>query len=358
MQDDDYLEVESQQPAWGGCLLWMGRAALVTFGLALFLGLLGSIYESITFARIARLYPPPGQLVEAGRGELGAPYRLHLYCTGQGNPAVILAAASGAWSLDWSLVQPQVARFTRVCSYDRAGYGWSDSSPRPRTSQHIAEELFQVLQNAAVEGPYLLVGHSFGGHTVRLLAHEHSAQVSGMVLVDARPEDIGERMPELREMLDRSISTYELLGPLARLGLFQLSAFENPPQYVDGFPPKIQEQYRAIDYQEKFFDALAGEGAAMPESDAQVRTAGSFGDLPLVVITHDVPDWFPPGMEQGERDRAEPLCQEQQGIFSEKLSSNGKLVVAQNTGHAIPETNPQVVVEAIRQMMSKITQGP
>ena len=115
-------------------------------------------------------------------------YRLHINCTGTGSPTVILDAGLGGTSLDWSKIQPEVARFTRVCSYDRAGYGWSESGAGPRTSQQIVQELHLLLVHAQVNGPYLLVGHSVGGLNMRLYAYRYPGEVAGMVLLDSTNE--------------------------------------------------------------------------------------------------------------------------------------------------------------------------
>src|SRR5207248_97521 len=114
---------------------------------------------------------------------------LHLYCTGKGSPAVVLEAGAGDFSLDWSYVQPGVARFTRVCSYDRAGYAWSDPGPRPRTARQLALELRTGLRKAGIKGPYVLVGQSFGGFLVRAFARCYPKEVVGMVLVDCPHEN-------------------------------------------------------------------------------------------------------------------------------------------------------------------------
>jgi len=108
----------------------------------------------------------------------------------QGGPTVVLEAASGGSSPDWCLVQPEIAKFTRVCSYDRAGLGWSDSSPRPRSMPQIAEDLSNLLAGAGIEGPYVLVGHSLGGLYVQYLARRHPGRVAGLVLVDAAHPDL------------------------------------------------------------------------------------------------------------------------------------------------------------------------
>src|SRR5690242_6994791 len=163
-------------------LRWIGRGLVALVGLIVVLGLVGASYEAIAAVGDARRYPAPGQLVDVGG------YRLHIQCVGTGSPTVVLDAGLGGSSLDWNLVQPQLGSSTRVCAYDRAGMGWSDPGPQPRTPRQIADELHTLLTNAGIAGPYVLVGHSLAGKNLRLFAQQHPDQVAGMVLVDARSE--------------------------------------------------------------------------------------------------------------------------------------------------------------------------
>src|SRR5512137_2641660 len=142
--------------------------------------------------------PPIGKLVDVGG------YRLHIYTTGTGSPTVVFEAGGASWSLDWHLVQTEVAKFTQVASYDRAGFGWSDPGPKPRHAQAIADELTTMLSASRQPGPFVLVGASFGGHIVRLFAAKHPADVAAIVLLDARHEDIDSTMPPSWRRLQRS----------------------------------------------------------------------------------------------------------------------------------------------------------
>ena len=128
-------------------------------------------------------FSPPGRLLDVGG------FRLHLNCTGQSGPAVVLIAGGGDFSFDWGLVQPDVSRFTRVCSYDRAGLAWSDPGPTPRTMRQEAYELHTLLKAARVGAPYVLVGHSIGGLIARVYAEQHPGEVAGVVLIDPTHED-------------------------------------------------------------------------------------------------------------------------------------------------------------------------
>src|SRR5713226_519244 len=153
----------------------IGRVLLVLVILLVLLAAAGLLYQGIASGVDASRYPAPGKLIDVGG------YRLHINCTGTGSPTVILDAGLGGTSLDWSKVQPAVAHFTRVCSYDRAGYGWSDTGPGPRTSQQIVKELHLLLMHAQISGPYILVGHSLGGLNMRLYAYRYPGEVAGMV---------------------------------------------------------------------------------------------------------------------------------------------------------------------------------
>src|SRR5437868_3211909 len=131
------------------------------------------------------VYARPGRLVPAGDGA-----RLNLYCSGTGSPAVVFDSGWGDWAPAWSKVQPEIAKFARACSYDRAGTGFSDPGPTPRTSVRIAKELRTALRNAGVNGPYILVGSAFGGDNVRTFADLYMDEVAGLVLDDADPVDL------------------------------------------------------------------------------------------------------------------------------------------------------------------------
>src|SRR5271156_3064706 len=141
---------------------WMQRSVFGLIITAALLGLAGSLYQSLSERRDIQAHPMPGELIDVG------PYQLHLYCTGSGSPAVILDSGLGDTYISWRKVQPQIAHFTRVCSYDRAGLGFTYYSRPPSTSKEFAKELHTLLHNAGTPAPYVLVGPSMGGFDVRL----------------------------------------------------------------------------------------------------------------------------------------------------------------------------------------------
>jgi pimeloyl-ACP methyl ester carboxylesterase len=227
-------------------------------------------------------------------------YKLSLRCEGEGTPVVLLDAGAGDAADTWDWVVPDVRRFTRVCAYDRAGLGRSDPGPLPRTSDRIVEELSRLLARAQVHGPYVLAGHSFGGLNMRLFASRHPADVVGLVLVDATPEDYPGRDAELR-----SRDENEKLRTARALGA----------------------------------PAFRAELDAMVESAASVRSAKAI-DAPVIVIT-------------AAHAEAAPAFRTAWGELQAKMAaqfSKGRQVVAETSGHYIQYDRPELVVEAIREL--------
>src|SRR5829696_9123890 len=157
----------------------IGMALLGLIVVLLALAVLGAIYQAIATELAERAYPAPGEMVEVGG------YRLHINYTGQGSPTVILDGGLGEFSAQWVRVQQEVSGTTRVCAYDRAGMGWSEMGPDPRDARQITSELHTLLGKAGIEGPYVLVGHSFGGMYMQTYAARYPDEVAGVVLVDS-----------------------------------------------------------------------------------------------------------------------------------------------------------------------------
>jgi pimeloyl-ACP methyl ester carboxylesterase len=276
---------------------WAARAALVLGALLLTGAAAGVTYESVAAARDAAANPPPGRLVDVGG------YRLHVNCAGQGSPTVILESGLANRSADWDIVQPQVATTTRVCAYDRAGIGWSDTGPEPRDSVRIAGELHTLLANAGVPGPYVLAGHSFGGLYTRMYAGLYPDQVVGMALVDAsHPDQWTYAPPEFRASAQPSAAMGLAYRAAQRLGVARLANLFPVPSDC-GHPAPYCAEERAY-RNARFMDSYVAEMGA-PERDAQVRAAPSLGDRPLIVLTagdHSDQGLPPQSVAQFERD--------------------------------------------------------
>jgi pimeloyl-ACP methyl ester carboxylesterase len=292
--------------------------------------------------------PPVGRLVDVGG------YRLHLACEGEGGPTVVMEAAIGETGLLWSLVQPAVAKVTRACVYDRAGLGWSDPSPKPRTAATMAEELHRLLAAAEVPGPYVLVGHSFGGLLMRLYAARYPQEVVGLVLVDAAHEQQYQRAPaEIRELVpqleEQTRQQLEGLKALIVSGSLDAAMLPIPP----GLPAAAAETFRAlVAASPNHVETLLAEQQAVGAIHAELAAARitSLGEVPLVVLSHGQPMAMP-GLADEVNQANEQLWQELQAELA-GLSSRGRLVVAEGSGHYIQLEQPQLVIDAIGQVVA------
>ena len=344
---------------------WMRRALR---GLALaFLvaAVLGFTYEQIGRWQDNQHRFRIGRAVDVGGRSL------NIDCAGSGSPAVILESGGGGYG--WRMVQAEVAKFTTVCWYDRAGEGWSDPAPGARTSATIVHDLQELLQHAPVASPYVLVGHSIGGEYVRIFTAKFPSEVAGVVLVDSSHPD--QREPPL--MLSPITRMHKHVRQLvcfalplvARLGMVRLF-MRNTPVYV---PPEFSSQQSAVEramrnQRVKAVETEAAQGCAAtengavkpdkgsgdPEVDEAARSAGTLGDRPLVVLTAGQ-YWKPddPVAAQEIADFHETWTHQLQPELAH-LSTNGKQIVVENSDHGIPEQAPEAVADAVHEIVTEV----
>jgi pimeloyl-ACP methyl ester carboxylesterase len=250
------------------------------------LTIIGAVYQVIATQIDQRTYSPPGEMVDVGI------HSLHINCVGQGSPTVILEAANGGMSAHWVRVQQQVADTTRVCAYDRAGLGWSELGAEPRDAKQISSELHTLLANAAgIEGPYVLVGHSYGGLYARMYAARYSDEVAGVVLVDSSHPEQFTRSPQGRAIYERARRLTAIVPFFTRLGVIRLTNYF--PAHPD-LPPQQRAQIEAFNSSTQHLVTTTEEFRATPETTAQVLSMGGLGDKPLAVISAgtQLPDWL------------------------------------------------------------------
>ena len=313
--------------------------------------------------------PPPGRLVDVGG------WKLHLNCTGEAKPnqpQVILEAGVGDFSVEWSLVQPGIARFARVCSYDRGGDGWSELGPHPRTFHQIVYELHTLLERAGERPPFVLIGHSYGGWLVRLYQTTYPTEVSGMVLVEAGADDPWRMMPDGKLVRSsalasgRSVSPVKTSGPLResdippaalsamRAGLANASARANEPPR-DKLPAGAQRMRTWALGQLKHVAAAVNpdehEELALLRAE-RMKSERPLGDLPLVVITRGRSD------ETGPDSAALEAEHRKDHTMIAGLSRRGRLVVAARSGHHVQIEEPDLVVSAVREMLGGQSTAP
>ncbi len=303
-------------------------------------------------------YARPGQLVSIGG------FRLSLYCLGRGSPAVIFDSGFLDWAPSWSTVQPKIAQWTRVCSYDRAGTGSSDPGPMPRTSVRIAEELHSALHRAGIAGPYILVGHAFGGDNVRAFADRHMSEVAGLVLVDADATDLEPAWMQVLDRRGRAGLVSQLRdcrnaiaehNPLPVLG----SGAGGSPQtcaqrlFFRGLPevawsPELNATILQIAQTKvAMYDAFASEMEQMTQDENYLQQhRRSFGSRPIRVLTsghHGVPAETPDRVayeKEITRTQARWLA----------LSSNSKQIFARTGSEYIQFDDPDALTSAIREV--------
>ena len=309
-----------------GCLLWLGASLALLLSLVLF----GAVYESKAEASDAVKYPPPGEMVDVGG------YRLHINCSGSGSPTVVIDAGWGDWSTAWEFVQSEVAKTTRVCTYDRAGLGWSEAGPLPRDAVQFAKELHILLQNAHVPGPYVMAGHSLGGLPVRVFVDMYPSDTAGVVLIDSMtPPQFTAHPTEDQSQSGPQSQPASFLTLLARFGVVRLLA--KPLGIISSSSP-AEEASNSRLVRPANIQAYISEGQGMPASGAEASAAKSFGDLPLIVLTAKLNTM--PGWQEWQTE----LLQ---------LSSNSLQLFA-DSGHSIQIEEPDAAVAALNQMVEQV----
>jgi pimeloyl-ACP methyl ester carboxylesterase len=299
---------------------------------------------------------PPGKLVDLGG------HKLHVNCTGKGSPTVVLENGLGDYSFDWTLVQNKVAAFTRICTYDRAGYAWSDPGPKPRTFGQLNLELHDALAKLGEQRPLLLVGHSYGGPVVRNFAHSYPKEVAGMVLVDAAHEGLrvaigGKKTLRLGDGA-KGIPIpppHEMLGPSDKTALRaeDLPAeLKNLDAMYKVLPEGEQRMQIWAQQQPGVYDAQQSETQWSGEYFAKWLAspqAGTLGSIPLIVLSR---------AEGGYSDLDIPAAQlEQERIEGQRklalLSTNSRQIIVRS-GHNMDLEAPDQVANAIYGVVNAI----
>lgn len=320
----------------------MNRRKRLRNALLILVGLLclGSAYEQIGARLDRHRFTQIGQSVNIGGRTL------NLSCVGSGSPTVVFESAAGVPGYAWTKLQSQLAKTNFACWYDRAGYGWSDPGPLPRTSSAVARDLQQLLQAAAVPKPYVLVGHSIGGLDVRVFAGMYLGEVAGLVLVDASHEDqeayTPENMKGVANRLPRPVHALScaMLPVMARVGVLRATASvlaaRSRPKNTD------EELMQFLSSRPKAIVAVGSEGCHFSDSAAEARAAGKLGDVPLIVLTAGIP-YGDARFYHAWRDQLQPQLA--------RLSTRGKQIVVEHGSHGMVADAPDAVLSAIREVI-------
>jgi pimeloyl-ACP methyl ester carboxylesterase len=287
---------------------------------------LGATYEWIEDRRDLAAVPPPGLMVDVGG------HRLHLWCFGQGAPTVVFDSGLGGTAFDWYTVLRDVSRFTTACAYDRAGMGYSDAGPSPRTSRRIAGELAELVRRSETRLPVVLVGWSYGGLYVRVYASEHESQVAGLLLVDAAHEDQAARLAAAGFSSDPPVWA-RFVPAAAALGLLRLTGRPSGPR-PETVPEPVRRFVQATMYRPSGYQATYDEDSHWSESFDGVRALRRSLSIPVVVLS------------AGQSARPDVTTPLQRDLL--RLSARSCQIVAANSDHLIPMRAPDSVVRATR----------
>jgi pimeloyl-ACP methyl ester carboxylesterase len=315
-------------------LKWFTRALIGLVAVVALLLVAGYAYEAVSAWNDARRFDPPGAMVDVGG------YRLNINCIGDAlGPTVVIEAGGGVGVVGYIAVQEQIAQFAHVCSYDRAGLGWSEPAPTPRTFDVMARELNVLLERSGVPGPYVLAAHSFGGGIARVFARDYRDKTAGLALIETGDEPLAFN-PAAQEGFARAKEINTVANVLHRFGVVRLV----PPllgPYAEAAP-----EIKARILRPGIFRAMAREGdayAAIPEEQRRPGGFGTLGDLPVVVVVRGRPDMGgDAAFEQEWREAHRRLSQ---------LSSNSVLIVAEGSGHTVHLEEPDVYVNAVRRVV-------
>ncbi len=275
-------------------------------------------------------FKPPGKLIDVnGR-------KMHIYCIGNKSPTIILDSGTGGFSLEWKDIQDSLSQYVRVCAYDRAGYGWSDMGPLPRTTKKITHELHTLLQNAGIHGPYIMVGHSFGGFTAQYFARYFNHEIAGIVLIDSSHEEQVYRLPENgKDVVRRSLHQ-------DRSNMVTMSVLhEHFPKEVAAVAQQLMTRWTALlTWREEMANYALSSRELRDVHDRPIL------EIPIVVLTRGKRVW--PNTPYG--DAMETVWKELQDELS-SLNGNSTHIIAENSGHVIHLDEPELVVDAIHDVL-------
>lgn len=287
-------------------------------------------------------FPAPGALIDIG-GK-----RLHLRCLGQGNPTVIMISGSGAPSVVSYELQDRVSAKTRVCSYDRAGLGWSEPSRTGQSLSAMSDDLFNLLHQAGETGPFLLAPESFGGMIALKFIQDHPESVAGVVFIDSSEPEIW------FDKTGETLGTWKLnttwMKFAWRTGLVRLLLGFGQPNWIDDMSPQNRAWFR-VNYS-RYMPGYGEVGPAFKSTDRAAYSdlhRGSLGQLPIIVLVHGkITNMLSPQFESGWLEAQDRLA---------SLSDASELVILENVGHAMVGESPDLIAGYVLELVSHLRAG-
>lgn len=284
---------------------------------------------------------------------IAASRHLNLRCSGRGTPTVILESGNNADSMTWFKVQPEIAKFTQVCSYDRAGTGFSDGGPLPRNVDTNADDLFALIHAAHIQPPVVLVGHSYGTNIVRHFADKHASDVAALVLLDPPPQNIGEFSPEFEQADDaerngmlNAVRNCERGAKAGKLDTPEFKDCLRPPN--PQFSARLNAAMRANKLRPAFWQTIISIAQTNADLYRQpVSKSETHGAIPLLILQPDAPfEDIPP---QFRKAMGQARLKTQQAIAA--TSTRGKIVPVAHSSHDVQMDRPDAVIEAVRTLV-------
>jgi len=306
----------------------LGKYALYSLLALSFIGFFFQLYSSYNDTQ---RFSPNGNLIDIGG------FKLHAQKFGEGNTTIVFDAGMGDGLLAWNKVIPDISMVAKVFAYDRAGLGWSEKSPNSRTSSQIVEELYLLLEKANVEGPLILVGHSFGGLNMQLFAKKYPDDVVGLILVDSANENEKDKLPQASLLRKVIFKTGMWAAPIGVPRLYL--SLNNPEEHA--LKSTIKHQYTSLDESTNYTESL----------NFLKKTKKDFGQLPLTVIARNSPSAIL------EKNKKKSLRNIEWAKLQEELaqrSSNSELIFSENKQHSIHRSQPEVVIKAIKEMIELV----
>jgi pimeloyl-ACP methyl ester carboxylesterase len=327
-----------------GCLFFLKRGLLVLVILLIGVPMAGATYQVIAEASDRQAYPPPGQMINVDG------HMMHLYCTGEGSPTILLEAGAYSFSSEWYWVQQQISETNQVCSYDRAGNGWSEPVTGLRDGVTLMRELHSLLVAADIPGPYVLAGHSLGGPLIRIYAQQYPDEVLGLVLVDSAVPYSWLEVSDFEQWRAQNESAFTLLTILQRVGAARIIILREFQGY--NYPPEIVNQLTAFKATAQGVNTWDAEfRLAQWELGQQSQAAEALGELPVIVMWASYPDLTAPE----ERAYLESVW-----ASVPEFSSNSRIMTVEGSNHGSilgNEQYAQQVIEAILDVIEAAQTG-
>jgi pimeloyl-ACP methyl ester carboxylesterase len=301
-------------------------------------------YNAVALRYYRAIYPAPGKIYRVDGHDM------HLYCTGEGSPTLVLEAGGGNDSLAWAKVQPELSKTTRVCSYDRAGMGWSTPGPDPRDADNIASELHALLQQAGVSGPIVLMGHSMAGIYVRAYATHYPQDLVGLIFVEgASPLQEDHGSAELRATLPSKSQYYSYVAANA-VGMQRLTGDCSADSRFDGQFAKMKGQLDCG----TLLSEIWREYTTSHRSGEETINTGPYGDLRVLIFSRD------PQLDRQAPNLPPKLALEMSVVWNQdqedlkRLSTRSRRIIAKGSGHHLPIDRADLISREVRIFIQQI----